>query len=70
MRSDESPIRVRSALEVSRILWPEFVEEHGCVFWLSDEALHTAADPSFRNALIYDTSRLSLTSRQVSNAIN
>ena len=28
--------------------------------WLSDEALHAATDPSLRNALIYDTSRLGL----------
>jgi hypothetical protein len=31
MCSDEQPIKVATALTVSRILWPAFVEEHGCV---------------------------------------
>jgi hypothetical protein len=173
MPSDELQIEVRSALAVSRILWPEFVEEHGCVLlswhagsnpppasdtatswesfvnhthvfdefannattagsegalydehhpdfvsacelgqkiaklwalklkldfpnvrfrvyytqydnpivrfhrvrddeepWLSDEALHGAVDRSFRSALVYDTSRLHLTSWEHSNAIH
>jgi hypothetical protein len=32
MCSDEAPATVGAALKVSRILWPDFVEEHGCVF--------------------------------------
>jgi len=41
MCSDKQPIPVGAALEVSRVLWPEFVEEHGCVFlgW------HTGSNP-------------------------
>jgi hypothetical protein len=40
-------------------------EEH----WVSDEVLQTAIDPSFRNALIYDTSRMNLPGRRQSNTI-
>ena len=172
MLSDEHPVTVGAALAVSRVLWPEFVEEHGCVFlgwhtgsnpppasdtatgweafvnhthifdefdhdasasvsgevvydedhpdfraacelggriaclwalklkidfpaarfrvyytqydnpivrfhrvrddeehWLSDEALQTATDPSFRNALIYDTSKLGVQSWEASKLI-
>ena len=32
----------------------------GEAHWLSDEALKTASDPSFRDAVIYDTSRMHL----------
>jgi hypothetical protein len=32
MDSVEATTSVAEALKVSRILWPEFVEEHGCVF--------------------------------------
>jgi hypothetical protein len=28
----EQPVTVIAALTVSRLLWPDFVEEHGCVF--------------------------------------
>jgi hypothetical protein len=31
MRSGEEPVTVSAALTASRILWPDFVEEHGCV---------------------------------------
>jgi hypothetical protein len=31
MCSDEQRVVVRDALAVSRILWPDFTEEHGCV---------------------------------------
>jgi hypothetical protein len=165
MYSDEQPVTVKAALTVSCLLWPDFIEEHGCVFlgwhsgsnpppaddtatgwesfvnhthifdeytndastfvseevvynehhpdflsacelgqriaklwalklkldfpnerfrvyytqydnpivrfhkvrddepqWLFDEALQSATDPSFRNALIYDTSRISFQS--------
>jgi len=165
MSSDQQPIAVGAALTVFRLLWPDFVEEHGCVFlgihsgsnppsaddtatgwesfvnhthifdefendastfvseevvydehhpdflsacelgqqiaklwalklkldfpfarfrvyytqhdnpivrfhkvrddepqWLSDEALQSATDPSFRNAVVYDTSRINLPS--------
>jgi hypothetical protein len=171
--SDEQQVSVKAALTVSRILWPDFVEEHGCVFlgwhsgsnpppdndtatgwesfvnhthifdefandattlvsedvvynehhpdflsacelgqqiakqwalklkldfpsarfrvyytqydnpivrfhrvrddeayWLSDEALLTATDPSFRNALIFDTSRIHLPSGEQSKVVH
>jgi hypothetical protein len=32
MCSDEQPVTVIAAFTVSRLLWPDFVEEHGCVF--------------------------------------
>ena len=173
MFSDEQPITVRAALTVSRLLWPDFVVEHGCVFlgghsgtnpppaddtatgwesfvnhthifdefkndasafdseevvfnelhldfisacelgqriaklwalklkldfpnerfrvyytqydnpivrfhkvrddepqWLPDEALQSATDPSFRNALIYDTSRINLPSSGHSKSVH
>ncbi len=173
MSSDEQPITVRAATTVSRLLWPDFVEEHGCVFldrhsasnppptddtatgwesfvnhthifdefandastfvseevvyreehpdfisacelgkkiarlwalklkldfpfarfrvyytqydnpivrfhkvrddesqWLSDEALQSATDPSFRNALIYDRSRMNLPGWERSNSLH
>ena len=173
MCSDERPMTVSAALTVSRILWPDFVEQHGCVFlgrhsgsnpppvtdtasgwesfvnhthifdefaedastfaseevvydehhpdflsacelgqqiaklwalklkldfpfarfrvyytqydnpivrfhrvrndepqWLSDEALRSATDPSFRNALIYDTSRINLPSWEHSKSVH
>lgn len=31
MRSDEELVPLRAALAVSRILWPDFIEENGCV---------------------------------------
>ncbi len=173
MYSDEQSVTVRAALTVSWLLWPDFVEEHGCVFlgrhsgsnpppagdtatgwesfvnhthvfdefanhastfvseevvyneqhpdflsacelgqqiaklwalklkldfpnahfrvyytqydnpivrfhkvrddepqWLSDEALQSATDPSFRNALIYDTSRINLPSCENSKSVH
>jgi hypothetical protein len=173
MCSDEQSVKVGAALAVSRLLWPEFTEEHGCVFlswhsgsnpppandtatgwesfvnhthvfdefandasafvseevvydehhpdflsacelgqriaklwalklkldfpnarfrvyftqydnpiirfhkvrdgeehWLSDEALQSASDPSFKSALIYDTSRLNSLSWGISNLIH
>jgi hypothetical protein len=39
-------------------------------YWLSDEALQTATDPSFRNTLIYDTARLRLPFRGNSESIH
>lgn len=41
MCSDEKPTTVRAALIASRILWPDFVEEHGCVFL----AWHASSNP-------------------------
>ena len=38
--------------------------------WLSDEALRDAVDPSFRNALIYDTLNLNLSAREISMHIH
>ncbi len=173
MDSEEEPITIRYALTVSRLLWPDFVKEHGCVFlgrysgsnpppandtatgwesfvnhthifdeftndataliseevvyneyhpdfisacelgqqiaklwalklkldfpsenfrvyytqydnpivrfhkvrddeqpWLSDEALQGATDPSFRNAMIYETSRINLPSWGYSKSIH
>lgn len=173
MKSDERSVKAGDALAVSRILWPDFVEEHGCVFlgwhsgsnpppandtatgwesfvnhthvfdefaneagafvsdevvynqhhpdfvaacelgqriaklwalklkldfpterfrvyytqydnpiirfhkvreeeehWLPDEALKTATDPSFKNALVYDTSRLILPNWPLSHSIH
>jgi hypothetical protein len=170
---DEQPMSVMDALTVSRLLWPDFVEEHGCVFlgrhsgsnpppaddtatgwesfvnhthifdefandastftseevvyndrhsdflsacelgqriaklwalklkldfpfarfrvyytqydnpivrfhkvrddeeqWLPDEALQSATDPSFRNALIYDTSRMNLPGWEHSKSVH
>jgi hypothetical protein len=32
MFADQSSANVSAALKVSQILWPDFVEEHGCVF--------------------------------------
>ncbi len=37
--------------------------------WLPDETLHAATDPSFRNALIYDTSRISLLGSGLLNSL-
>jgi hypothetical protein len=173
MCSDEQRVTVRGALTVSRALWPDFVEEHGCVLlgwhsgsnpppasdtatgwesfvnhthifdefannasdfvseevvyneqhpdflaacelgqkvaklwalklkldfpsarfriyytqydnpivrfhrvrddephWISDEALQNATDASFRNALIYDTSRINLPAWGYSNSVH
>lgn len=36
-------------------------------YWVSDEAIQTAVAPSFRHALVYDTSRIGLPDRQQSN---
>jgi hypothetical protein len=46
MGSDEQPVSVTDALSVSRILWPDFIEEHGCVFlgWHSGSAPPPAND--------------------------
>jgi hypothetical protein len=38
-------------------------------FWLSDDTLQTSTDPSFRNALVYDTSSLSKPIRAVAHSI-
>jgi len=38
--------------------------------WLSDEALQTATDLSFRNALIYDTSKINLPSWEHSKSVH
>ena len=38
--------------------------------WLSDEALQRATDPSFRSALIYDTSKINLPSWEHSNSVH
>ncbi len=32
----------------------------GELYWLSDEALQTATDPSFRNAFVYDTGKINM----------
>jgi hypothetical protein len=39
-------------------------------YWLSDEALQTATDPSFRNAIILDTARLHVPTRAHSESIH
>jgi hypothetical protein len=46
MASDDEQVAVKDALTVSRILWPEFVEEHGCVFlgWHSGSNPPPASD--------------------------
>jgi hypothetical protein len=38
--------------------------------WLTDEALQTATDPSFRNSRIYDTSKLDVASYSASKLIH
>jgi hypothetical protein len=38
--------------------------------WLSDEALQTATDPSFRNTLVYDTCRINFPSSKYSNMVH
>jgi len=173
MDSDEQPLTVKAGLTLTKLIWPDFVEEHGCVFlgrhsgsnpppasdtatgwesfvnhthifdefahdastivseevvynehhpdflfacelgqqiaklwalklkldfpfarfrvyytqydnpivrfhkvrddepqWLSDEALQSATDPSFRNALIYDTSRVNSPSWEHSESVH
>jgi hypothetical protein len=46
MSLDQQPVTVRAALAVSRILWPEFIEENGCVLlgWHSGSNPPPASD--------------------------
>ncbi len=41
MHRDEQAITVGAALAVSRLLWPDFIEEHGCVFL----GIHSGSNP-------------------------
>jgi hypothetical protein len=45
MYSDEQPMTVKAGLTVSRLIWPDFVEEHGCVF----PGTHSGSNPSPAN---------------------